>query len=654
MSLDGMFKMRNERPSKERMLKDKGQRHNERLNGNIVIIGIDDRAISRFGRFPFPRRVYAKFLNRLKNANPRAVFFDIFFPEYSNRTDKGELSIDDKMFFSAIKKFKDKNIFVDYPPMRSEKVDENLKQIMAERIKNVRYKFQDVPGAKFLMEYNYAALPVPEILENVKGVGHAAIEPDSDKINRKIPLVIRIGDALYPQIVFRIILDFFQVSKENVKITLGKDIILKNAKIPKLDEFGDIEVDDKGNPVYYTRDIRIPIDHDGKMLINYVGYPGEFKYMLQYYSFTEVFDKDFYPENFDGKFLFIGAFAQGMAHDIWATPHGNMYGIEINANGFNTLLQQDFLLLFPKKINYLIVILLGIIIGLFVPRIKIWQSILVIFALILILSYFVFFYVFFKNYIMLYWVPLLTIIFAFIGTLLYRILTEEKEKMFIKSRFSKYVSSAVVDELLKNPKSLELGGEDRFITVLFSDVRSFTTISEQLGEPQKLVALLNEYLSAMTDLIFRYNGTLDKYVGDEIMAFWGAPVPQEDHALLACKSALAQIKYLYNVLHKKWEEEGKPKLRIGIGINTGIMTVGNMGSESRMDYTLMGDNVNLGARLEGTNKVYGTSIIISEFTYNEVKDKVITRELDIIRVKGKKKPVKIYELIDLKDEEIEV
>ena len=158
----------------------------------------------------------------------------------------------------------------------------------------------------------------------------------------------------------------------------------------------------------------------------------------------------------------------------------------------------------------------------------------------------------------------------------------------------------------------------------------------------------------MTEIIFHYYGTLDKYVGDEIMAFWGAPIPQDDHALLACKTALAQIKYLNEVLYPKLESEGKPILRIGIGLNTGTMTVGNMGSKSRMDYTLMGDEVNLGARLEGTNKIYKTTIIISESTYEQVKDKVIARELDIIRVKGKTKPVKIFELIDMKDEEITI
>jgi adenylate cyclase len=203
-----------------------------------------------------------------------------------------------------------------------------------------------------------------------------------------------------------------------------------------------------------------------------------------------------------------------------------------------------------------------------------------------------------------------------------------------------------VDELLKNPKMVRLGGEKNILSVLFSDIRGFTSISEKMTA-ELLVEHLNEYLQAMTDIVIESDGTLDKYVGDEIMAFWGAPIPQEDHALRTCRAAVKMIDVL-NELNVNWTALGKPKLDIGIGINTGEMVVGNMGSASRMNYTLMGDNVNLGARLEGTNKVYGTKIIISEFTYEHVKDHVIARELDLIRVKGKALPVKIYELIDMK------
>jgi len=227
------------------------------------------------------------------------------------------------------------------------------------------------------------------------------------------------------------------------------------------------------------------------------------------------------------------------------------------------------------------------------------------------------------------------------------VLTEQQEKKYIRQTFSKFVSKTVVDELLKHPDKLKLGGDKKILTVLFSDIRSFTTISEKMT-PEELVEHLNEYLQAMTELVFKYDGTLDKYVGDEIMAFWGAPIPQDNHALLACKCAVEMMQVLEQ-LNKRWVQMNKPALHIGIGINTGEMVVGNMGSASRMDYTLMGDNVNLGARLEGTNKQYGTGIIISEFTYEHVKDHVIARELDLVRVKGKQLPVKIYELIDVKD-----
>ncbi len=210
--------------------------------------------------------------------------------------------------------------------------------------------------------------------------------------------------------------------------------------------------------------------------------------------------------------------------------------------------------------------------------------------------------------------------------------------------FGKYVPPEVVSEMMEKPP--ELGGIDKDLTVLFSDIRGFTSLSETMS-PQELVNHLNEYLTSMTDCIMDYKGTLDKYVGDEIMCFWGAPISQEDHALRACVCAVEQMKLL-DELNQKWPEE--KRIDIGIGLNSGIMTVGNMGSQGRMNYTLMGDNVNLGARLEGTNKQYKTNIIISEFTYEQVKDKVVVRELDNIRVKGKNKPVLIYELVDIKEE----
>ena len=221
--------------------------------------------------------------------------------------------------------------------------------------------------------------------------------------------------------------------------------------------------------------------------------------------------------------------------------------------------------------------------------------------------------------------------------------TEERDKKAIRDTFGKYLSPKVVEQLAHDPP--ELGGTDKELTVFFSDIRGFTTLSENMS-PQELVNHLNEYLTAMTDLALDYGGTLDKYMGDAIMCFWGAPIPQQDHAVLACKCALKQMQVLAK-LNEGWPEA--KRFDIGIGLNSGIMTVGNMGSKLRMNYTLMGDNVNLGSRLEAINKEYGTHIIISENTYALVKDKFIIRELDNIRVKGNNKPVVIYELVDCRE-----
>jgi len=206
----------------------------------------------------------------------------------------------------------------------------------------------------------------------------------------------------------------------------------------------------------------------------------------------------------------------------------------------------------------------------------------------------------------------------------------------------------VVHELLSHPEKLTLGGEERFLTVLFSDVASFTSISEKLT-PRQLVTLINDYLSNMTEIILKHDGIIDKYEGDAIMAEFGAPVYFEDHAIKACAAALEMQKRLAK-LNKKWAKENVPELHARVGINSGNMIVGNMGSHQVFDYTVMGDEVNLASRLEGANKVFNTRIMISESTYNLVKDHFVTRPLDLIRVKGKQKPVKVYELIAHKNE----
>jgi adenylate cyclase len=305
---------------------------------------------------------------------------------------------------------------------------------------------------------------------------------------------------------------------------------------------------------------------------------------------------------------------------------------------------NNFLTNVPQWIDISILIGMVLLISFFSSRFStIWSLVI---SIILIFAFFIATTLVFdeNNLIIDFVTPSLGLFFAFLTIVVYRIMTEERDKARIRDMFGKYVSPRVVEEILENPP--ELGGVDKDLTVCFSDIRGFTTLSESMT-PQELVNHLNEYLTSMTDIIMEYQGTLDKYVGDEIMWFFGAPLPQEEHALLACKCALQQMEKLHE-LNRNWPEE--KRINIGIGVNTGIMTVGNMGSAGRMNYTLTGDNVNLGARLEGTNKQYGTNIIISEYTYGQVKDHIIARELDNIRVKGKNRPVLIYELVDVIDE----
>ncbi len=241
--------------------------------------------------------------------------------------------------------------------------------------------------------------------------------------------------------------------------------------------------------------------------------------------------------------------------------------------------------------------------------------------------------------------PAATITANYIGITAYRYITERRQKAMIKGMFSLYLHPNVVNEIVAHPEKLRLGGEQKELTVFFSDIENFTTISEKM-EPEELVLLLNDFLSLMTEIIKKHHGTLDKYVGDAIIAFWGAPTSQEDHALRACKTALDMQRILAQ-LRSQLIAEGKPALSIRIGLNTGKMVVGNMGGKERFAYTVIGDSVNLGSRLEGANKQYGTYIMISENTYEKVKNDVIVRELDLLVVKGKTAPIRTYELIAL-------
>jgi adenylate cyclase len=244
--------------------------------------------------------------------------------------------------------------------------------------------------------------------------------------------------------------------------------------------------------------------------------------------------------------------------------------------------------------------------------------------------------------------PILVIIFSFIATTSYRYITEEKEKKWVRKAFSHYLSPKVMEEILTDPSKLGLGGKRENLTVLFSDIRGFTSYCEKRA-PEDIIPILNEYLDVMSNVILKYNGTLDKYVGDEIVAFFGAPAMKQplNHAEMAVRTSLEMVAELKK-LHEKWKSEGKEPLDFGVGINTGPMMVGNMGSTNRLNYTVIGDEVNLGARVEALTRDYNVRIIITQSTYDNVKDMVEVKRLGEVMVKGKAQPVIVYELLSLK------
>jgi adenylate cyclase len=241
--------------------------------------------------------------------------------------------------------------------------------------------------------------------------------------------------------------------------------------------------------------------------------------------------------------------------------------------------------------------------------------------------------------------PSITIVFAYAGVTLERRITADRERARLRDAFSHYVSQSVVSLILKDPSRLKLGGDKRRMSVLFSDIRGFTSISESMS-PEDLVVAMNTYLTRMTDIVFEEGGVLDKYIGDAVMAFWNAPLDQPDHAFHAVKTALAMQEAVGHMNRDKELPGGLP-IKIGIGINTGDMIVGNMGSETRFDYTVIGDNVNLASRLEGLTKEYGVGILVTEATYGDIKDQVLARRVDKVAVKGKSEPVVVYEILGL-------
>ncbi len=589
----------------------------------IIIVDIDNRSLNELGRFhQWPRDYYAKITNYLVESGALAIGFDILFMERDTNRVVDSLFVlstrDAQNVFHALSFSKaEPDAFLykmDQPPEGLK--FEDYSYFFPPDVQNSFPAAERFDG-KFIDLYNAS-----------QKLGFANYQPDDDSVIRKMPLFMNFANKLYPSLPFAIVLYLLNIQQEQISILPDK---LVQLKIPS----------EEG-----TSFINIPIEEKGQMFINYSGTFQTFRYV----SFYDVFTRRVPAEFFTDKIVLIGASAPGL-EDIRPVPFQQAFpGVEIHANIIYNILNKDFIHRKSKLIDYLIVILLCLIIAIISSFGKMWISVPV---LIIIATGFIYstFYSFTNNNL---WIenirPIIGIVFSLVAVLGYKYFSEVKDKKRIKSMFQNYLSPSVVNKLLHDPNMLKLGGERKIATSFFSDIKSFTSLSENL-RPEELVTYLNEYLSAMTDVVLKYNGYLDKYEGDAIVAVFGIPVEQRDHALRACFAAIDMQNRLVK-LRKRWKKQGKPLFETRIGINSGPMIAGNIGGANRFDYTAIGDSVNLASRLEGANKIYETSIMISEATFSAIYKHIWCRELDFIRVKGKAKPVRIYEIIDRKKNEL--
>jgi adenylate cyclase len=587
----------------------------------IVILSIDDQSdASTPERWPWPREYFARVIKNLNDAGAKVIAIDVVFEQADKHGPESD----------------------------------SLLTRMLERYPNV------VLAGKIYRTTGYRrtiTTPVPPYEQFEKtdvSWGLVSTDVDHDGIYRRYLMTLIHNDSTYASFALETLKSYHDYNKFGSVENRPDTLICGAYKIPKYDA--------------------------STMLINYAGPAGSFPI----YSFDSVLDDENFEllEEYDGnyfsdpgdpdlgippgllhsgvlkdKIVLIGSTMQEL-HDDFPTPFlvsadasGSSSkietpGVEVHAHALQTILSGQYLIqwgFWTRMLIYLILMILVYIIANTMSAFRAAASILIITFLYLTACMLLFAR---DNVILPVTTPLILILFSFMGQNLYQYVLSQREKKVIRGAFSHYVPEKVVAEILSHPDKLKLGGEERVVTVLFSDISGFTTISEKMS-PTELIHLLNDYLTEMSEIILDCNGIIDKFEGDAIMAEFGVPVPYKKHAHMACKAALSmQVKLIE--LREKWKDENRPQFSVRIGINTGKVVVGNLGSRDVFDYTVIGDHVNLGARLEGANKFYGTKIMISEFTHKVVQKDFHTRMLDVVRVKGKKESIRIYELLDTK------
>jgi adenylate cyclase len=584
----------------------------ERASKDIVLVLVNQYSLDFYEKqlslpWPWPREMYSYLIKYLKAGEAKACFFDIAMTESSRA------GLDDDPALAQAMAEAGNILF----PISLSTEDKESDQESEALLRGFALRNGALPV--FRGSFQSVTLPLPIFLQASKGVGNIGVNPDSDGIYRRLPLLYSYKGLTLP----------------SVPVAIANFI--------------------QGHP----ESARVPTDETGQMIIRFFGPTGTTYRTGTYRTYPiatlinswaqiqEGKTAQIPPKEFAGKIVMVGLSAVGL-QDLKSSPLSAVIpGTEIHAAALDTLLNRNFIRLPAKMILFALAFILALLAGVSVSLLhKIWRVTL-IFLVCLAVPWAAACAAFVLGYWLEFVFPEFVVVLTMIGASVLNYSIEGKERRFIKSVFRHYLSPAVIDRIIENPKLLQLGGEKREITSFFSDVAGFTSLSEKMT-PEEMVKLLNAYLSEMTDIILNAGGTLDKYEGDAIVAFWNAPLDEPGHALKACRAALECQKRLKELRPEFLKRYGH-EITMRIGLNTGPAVVGNMGSSRRFDYTAMGDTINLAARLESACKQYQVSILAGEGTYERVKDILAARQADILRVVGKQIPVRVFQIIGEKD-----
>lgn len=593
----------------------------ERADSNIVMLAIDDKTLKFAQDFkqgwPFPREFYALVTRYLEMQGAKAVIYDMQY--YEPDFDRGDIdsASSDSSFATSMLECGKVFIGAQLVPEANSTSNNMERQALA---------IQDIGKLK-IPEWKGILEPIELFSSSAAGLGIINVGEGREAIVRRMPLLYKLNGKYYPNLAFT--------------------TWMRNT--------GNLENLAMSSTGLQVDSLTIPMDKNGNFTINWYG-KGDAEGVFKYYSFAAVLqsavariyetgDPSLKDGVFADKYVIIGAKAAGLM-DLKSSPYTwSVPGMEIWATILSNLRQQDFITTATPAINWLICLVLVFMVLVAITRLKsgMASGILISLFVLIIAGSILAFQI--DRYLINLIVPVIAYFTTWIFITTISFMMEGRHKKELRMLFTRYLHPDVVQRIVDHPDMVQMGGEEFQATVMFSDIYNFTGFSENKS-PTEIVSYLNEYFSSFTNSILDHNGLLDKYTGDGLMAVFGVPIAREDHAVSACRAALAHRDYS---LTFKDQPDLTPTqqfhLNTRLGIHSGVVVAGNIGSERRMEYTSIGDTVNLSARLEGVNKVFHTYIIISEATYLQVKDVMLCRELDYLRVKGKKEPTRIYELV---------